>query len=139
MEMKAIYKGLLCGLVVASCSLNSMSASAEVIVTLHNNTPKEIRKVSGSYELPSTLGPGKRVVVKVPASFTSSDVQATYASGQSNGGCKFRAGHKENSTGPVYSSSSSGYGQVANGACFIYVTKKWAKPYNYEVLFMMSQ
>jgi hypothetical protein len=116
-----------------------MSASAEVIVTLHNNTPKEIRKVSGSYELPSTLGPGKRVVVKVPASFTSSDVQATYASGQSNGGCKFRAGHKENSTGPVYSSSSSGYGQVSNGACFIYVTKKWTKPYNYEVLFMMSQ
>ncbi|MBX8492338.1 hypothetical protein K5D34_18005 [Pseudomonas cichorii] len=121
-------------------SLSPLASMAAVIeVTMQNNTPKTLTLVSSTSGFPSTLTPFQTVTFIAPSGFSSSDVQADYASGQSTGGCRFQAGHKEYSTGPQYTSSAKGYGQLSDGACYEYVSKKWSAPYNYKIHFMMSQ
>ncbi|GFM68302.1 hypothetical protein Q1J52_10325 [Pseudomonas lijiangensis] len=121
-------------------SLSPLASMAAVIeVTMQNNTPKTLKLVSSTGGFPATLTPYQTVTFIAPSGFSSSDVQADYTSGQVTGGCKFQAGHKEYSTGPQYTSSATGYGQVSSGFCYEYVTKKWSAPYNYKIHFMMSQ
>ena len=125
---------------VGTLAMFSVAAnSATVDVTVHNNTPKFVNWSSSAYtQLPTILAPGAMVTVKILTPVGSSDIRARYASGQVSGGCEFQAGHTEYPTGPKYTSSANGYGQVS-GFCSVFLTKKWTAPYNYQVKFMISQ
>ena len=113
--------------------------SATVDVTVHNNTPKFVNWSSSAYtQLPTILAPGGMVTVKILTPIGSSDIRARYASGQVSGGCEFQAGHTEYPTRPKYTRSANGYGRVS-GFCFVFLTKKWTAPYNYQVKFVISQ
>jgi hypothetical protein len=125
---------------VGTLAMFSVAAnSATVDVTVHNNTPKFVNWSSSAYtQLPTILAPGAIVTIKILTPVGSSDIRARYASGQVSGGCEFQAGHTEYPTGPKYTSSANGYGQVS-GFCSVFLTKKWTAPYNYQVKFVISQ
>ena len=133
---KMVYSAVIaCALGMASI----VTKAANVDVTVYNNTPKHIRwSSSGWTQLPTVLAPGASTTIRILTPFGSSDIRAKYASGQVLGGCEFQAGHTEYKTGPKYTSSAVGYGQVY-GFCQVYLTKKWTPPYDYQVKFVISQ
>lgn len=129
----------------ATLSLGSMAALAAVVeVTVENASSTQVTAVglgTGETEmgLPSVLSPGRSGPINVTTSFSSSWIKANYASGKVSGGCKFVAEHKEYSTGPVYTSSATAYGEMGSSSCLVYLTEKWSKPYNYKVRFIILQ
>jgi hypothetical protein len=120
-------------------SLSPMAVMGAVVeVTISNHSSAPVSSVGATAQgFPSLLRPAESRTFSVITAFSSSWIHATYASGRISGGCKFLAEHREDSMGPNYSSSAASYGEVQSSSCYVYLTEKWSKPYNYKVKFMI--
>ncbi|SFW70747.1 hypothetical protein [Luteibacter sp. UNCMF366Tsu5.1] len=114
-------------------------ASMDVKVTITNNTAKPVTNVASSFGFPQSIPAWGVRTFTIYAGRYSSRISADYASGQTQGGCRFEVGHTMNSIGPLYTSTGRGYGNVLDPFCFVYVVPKWSAPYRYDVKMMISQ
>ena len=127
-------------LVAAALLVFVMSAAAmDVKVTITNNTAKPVTSVSSSFGFPQSIPAWRTHTFKVYTGQYSSHISAIYASGQTQGGCRFEVGHTLVSAVPSYRGTGKGYGNVLDPFCFVHVMPKWSAPYSYDVNLMISQ
>ncbi|WP_454724970.1 MULTISPECIES: hypothetical protein [Cupriavidus] len=141
MEIKYGFLKIITIIVASMWVMAPIPALANTIeVTIKNNSQRVIKKDPSSHiDFPVEIAPGQQIVFTVLGGFSSSNITATYSSGQVAGACTFKASHTENAIGPIYSSSATGSGAVSSSFCYEYMKKVWKKPYDYKVNFMMFQ